>query len=104
MDLKLSGRKVLITGASQGIREGVAQVFAAEGCELVLVARNVEKLTAVADQLRSEFHATVDGQANDGRVRLKRRIRSRARCRRVGRNSLYSDERSERLSGAGVKV
>ncbi len=65
MDLKLSGRKVLITGASQGIGAGAAQVFAAEGCDLVLVARNADKLAALADRLRSEFHATVDVLALD---------------------------------------
>jgi NAD(P)-dependent dehydrogenase (short-subunit alcohol dehydrogenase family) len=31
MDLQLRGKKVLITGASQGIGEGLAKVFAEEG-------------------------------------------------------------------------
>ena len=65
MDLKLSGRKVLITGASQGIGEGAAWAFAAEGCDLVLVARNADRLTALADRLRSKRHVTVDVVALD---------------------------------------
>ena len=65
MDLRLSGRKVLITGASQGIGEGVAQVCAGEGCDLVLVARNADRLAVVADRLRSESHVTVDVIAVD---------------------------------------
>ena len=44
MDLKLRGKTVLVTGASQGIGAGLAEVFAEEGCDLHLVARSVEKL------------------------------------------------------------
>jgi NAD(P)-dependent dehydrogenase (short-subunit alcohol dehydrogenase family) len=51
MDLGLSGRKVLITGASQGIGEGLAWAFAAEGCELFLVARSTDKLARIAAEV-----------------------------------------------------
>jgi NAD(P)-dependent dehydrogenase (short-subunit alcohol dehydrogenase family) len=53
MDLGLEGRSVLITGASQGIGEGAARVFAEEGCNLHLTARNVEKLQSV----KKDIHA-----------------------------------------------
>ncbi len=56
---------MLITGASQGIGEGAAQAFAAEGCNLVLVARSADRLEVLADRLRSEFPATVDVLALD---------------------------------------
>lgn len=49
MDLGLQGRSVLITGASQGIGEGVAKVFAEEGCNLHLTARNEANLRKVRD-------------------------------------------------------
>src|SRR5262249_6393615 len=39
MDLGLKGKRVLITGASQGIGRGLAEVFAEEGCALHLTAR-----------------------------------------------------------------
>jgi NAD(P)-dependent dehydrogenase (short-subunit alcohol dehydrogenase family) len=47
MDLRLNGKTVLITGASQGIGAGLASAFAEEGCAVRLTARNVEKLEAV---------------------------------------------------------
>lgn len=54
MDLGLKERIVLITGASQGIGEGVAKVFAEEGCDLHLTARS----TANLDRVRSEIQAS----------------------------------------------
>ena len=48
MDLGLTGRRVLITGASKGIGAGCALAFAAEGCNLALVARDALALDGVA--------------------------------------------------------
>jgi 3-oxoacyl-[acyl-carrier protein] reductase len=51
MDLKLSGRRVLITGGSKGIGEACARIFLAEGCSVVLVARDAARLAATAATL-----------------------------------------------------
>ena len=52
MDLRLKGKSVLVTGASQGIGEGVARAFAEEGCDLHLVARSGDRLKAIKSEAR----------------------------------------------------
>lgn len=59
MDLGLTGKTVLITGSSQGIGEGLARTFAAEGASLRLTARRADVLTALSDALKTEFGTEV---------------------------------------------
>jgi 3-oxoacyl-[acyl-carrier protein] reductase len=64
MDLQLTGRKALLTGASRGIGRAIAEHLAAEGCALALCARGVEALDDFATDLR-ERGATVVTHALD---------------------------------------
>jgi uncharacterized protein len=48
-------RAALITGASAGIGEAFAEVFASEGFDVVLVARREDRLQAVAARLRDRY-------------------------------------------------
>ena len=48
---KLDGKTALVTGASQGIGEGIAKVLARQGARVVAVARNEEKLKALAAEI-----------------------------------------------------
>ena len=52
-EIQRASRTALITGASSGIGLELARVFAREGYNLVLVARNVERLDEIAKELRA---------------------------------------------------
>ncbi len=54
MDLGISGRRVTITGASQGIGEAIAIAFADEGCKISVIARREEKLKELVERLGGE--------------------------------------------------
>lgn len=49
--MNIKGSVVIITGASMGIGEATAHVFAEAGAKLVLAARSADKLAAVAQSL-----------------------------------------------------
>jgi len=53
LEQALTGKLVLITGASSGIGHTAARHIAAAGGEVILVARSADKLDALADQIRS---------------------------------------------------
>lgn len=53
MDLKLTDKVALVTGASRGIGLRTARLFAAEGCHLGICGRRAADLEAAAAELRS---------------------------------------------------
>ena len=53
MNWSLEGRAAVITGANQGLGEAIAQAYVEAGANLLLCARDGEKLLTVQNQLRS---------------------------------------------------
>ena len=56
MDLQLSGKTALVTGASQGIGRATAKSLAAEGVQTAIAARRDELLNELADEIADAGH------------------------------------------------
>jgi NAD(P)-dependent dehydrogenase (short-subunit alcohol dehydrogenase family) len=65
MELGLSGKTVLVTGASKGIGKAVARGFISEGCTVHLVSRSPENLEAAAADIAGGDRARVHLHAKD---------------------------------------
>ncbi|MDT8990785.1 SDR family oxidoreductase [Curvibacter sp. APW13] len=75
-------KTALITGASSGIGKALAHEFARDGYHLVLAARSVAKMQALADELQQRHQVTVtvigaDLETNDGAQKLHADIKAR---------------------------
>lgn len=65
----IQGQLVCITGASSGIGASCARAFASHGARLLLVARRIERLEALARELRADYQAEVQTHLLDVRDR-----------------------------------
>jgi len=68
MDYGLTGRSALVMGGSSNLGRACAEALAAEGANLLLVARGIEALEATAAALRDTYGVTVDVHAGDMRA------------------------------------
>jgi NAD(P)-dependent dehydrogenase (short-subunit alcohol dehydrogenase family) len=59
MELGLKGRTAVITGGSKGIGKNIAKGLAAEGVNVVLLARNNETLEDAAEEIRKSSNVRV---------------------------------------------
>ncbi len=59
MDLQLAGKRAIVTGGSRGIGKAVARTLAAEGADVVIVARTPGPLEAAAEEIARETGRTV---------------------------------------------
>jgi hypothetical protein len=80
-------RRVLVTGASAGIGEAFAEVFAAEGFDLVLTARRADRLATVADRIRKSHNRRVEVVVAD----LEDRASPARLCDEIERRGLAID-------------
>src|ERR1700677_4058268 len=61
----ITPKKILVLGATSGIAEATCRIWASQGASLFLVARNAEKLAAVAQDLRTRGASYVDTAVAD---------------------------------------
>lgn len=66
MDLGLTGKTAMITGASRGLGRAMAFALAAEGVRLSLCARGADALNATAAELKAAGHQVVAEAADVG--------------------------------------
>jgi NAD(P)-dependent dehydrogenase (short-subunit alcohol dehydrogenase family) len=59
-DVRLDGKRVIITGATSGVGYEAAKRFAAGGAAIVMVVRNPEKATKVRKELTQTYDVPVD--------------------------------------------
>ena len=64
MDLGLTGRRALVTGASSGLGLSSAAALAAEGVRVVMVARDAERLAQAAASVHGDVHV-LPGDVSD---------------------------------------
>ena len=69
MDYGLKGRTAVVTAASSGLGREIARTLAAEGANLVLMARTESKLQEAAADFHSTYGVKVDYVAGDMRNR-----------------------------------
>ncbi|MDP1573940.1 MAG: SDR family oxidoreductase [Coxiellaceae bacterium] len=65
----LNNKIILITGATSGIGEACAHLFAAQGAKLLLCARRTNLLTSLTKKLRDAFHVDIHTVSLDVRDR-----------------------------------
>lgn len=53
MDLKLAGKRALVTGSSSGLGEAIVKLLAQEGVVVVVNGRNEDRANAVAEAIRA---------------------------------------------------
>lgn len=75
-------KTALITGASSGIGKALAHEFARDGYQLVLAARSVAKMQALADALQQRYGVAVtvigaDLETNEGAAQLHADVKAR---------------------------
>lgn len=82
INMTATNKTALITGASSGIGKALAHEFARDGYHLVLAARSVGKMQALADELQQRYPVTVtvvgaDLETSDGAQKLHADIKAR---------------------------
>lgn len=93
--MNLNGRVVIVTGGSGAIGSAICRRFAREGARVIAAARNLDKLEALAAQIRSEGGEAAAVQVD---------VTDRASCARMAEAAVASFGRVDCLVNcAGVR-
>lgn len=65
MENNLKEKRVLITGATNGIGKATAIKFAKEGANLILLGRNLEKLDSIAQEIKNNYEVRIETVLSD---------------------------------------
>src|SRR6204780_3550991 len=65
MDLAMTGKKAIVTGASEGIGKAITQVLAREGVDVAICARRKEPLEATAAEIAKATGGKIRASAAD---------------------------------------
>jgi NAD(P)-dependent dehydrogenase (short-subunit alcohol dehydrogenase family) len=65
VDLKLAGKKAIVTGGSKGIGRETARILAEEGCDVAITAREEGRLKDVAEEIATATGRTILPLAGD---------------------------------------
>ena len=66
----LSGKTILVTGASSGIGRGIAIACAGMGAQLILTGRNITRLQETLASLEGEGHSYIAADLTDAKERV----------------------------------
>jgi short-subunit dehydrogenase len=92
MDLGLTGRVAIVTGASRGIGASIAEELAAEGMAVVIAARSRDRLDALAVRLEGRATA-VYVHAGDLSLPAAAARQAHVRAPEPGRRAALSPDR-----------
>jgi 3-oxoacyl-[acyl-carrier protein] reductase len=104
MDLGLAGRTAVITGASAGIGLACADVLAAEGCAIAIVARDPTRLAAAAADVGRKSGGTVHALTADLSTLTGIETMIADACARLGRIDILVNNAGSIRAGAFLEI
>ena len=81
MDLGIAGKRVLVTGASQGLGRAISLDFAKEGCKVAVIARRADRLLELVAEMGGEecghSYCAIDLMTDKGPTRAVKELTTR---------------------------